>query len=108
MQPLLRHRRRAALAQDWLNPTQRCLCPTPSGRGPFPILAPGHSVLLSSWRCIFRDVMRSAELWLLALFLSVKYGSQVAFPGLWGVPYIASVYGVSPAKAAGAGQANQW
>jgi len=49
-----------------------------------------------------RDVIRSRELWLLASFLFVKYGSQVAFQGLWGVPYIASVYGVSPTTAAGA------
>ncbi len=49
-----------------------------------------------------RDVIRSRQLWLLALFLFVKYGSQVAFQGLWGVPYIASVYDVSPTAAAGA------
>jgi len=49
-----------------------------------------------------RDVIRSRQLWLLALFLFVKYGSQVAFQGLWGVPYIASVYDVSPTTAAGA------
>ena len=49
-----------------------------------------------------RDVIRSRELWLLASFLFVKCGSQVAFQGLWGVPYIASVYGVSPTTAAGA------
>jgi MFS family permease len=49
-----------------------------------------------------RDVMRSRELRLLALFLFMKYGSQVAFQGLWGVPYIASVYRVSPTTAAGA------
>lgn len=47
-----------------------------------------------------RDVIRSRDLWLLALFLFVKYGSQVAFQGLWGAPYIASVYGVSPTTAA--------
>jgi len=49
-----------------------------------------------------RDVIRSRELWLLASFLFVKYGSQVAFQGLWGAPYIASVYGVSPTAAAAA------
>lgn len=49
-----------------------------------------------------RDVIRSRDLWLLALFLFAKYGSQVAFQGLWGVPYIASVYDVSPTTAAGA------
>ncbi|HAI87466.1 MAG TPA: hypothetical protein DCL63_10815, partial [Firmicutes bacterium] len=36
------------------------------------------------------------------MFLFMKYGSQVAFQGLWGVPYIASVYRVSPTTAAGA------
>jgi len=49
-----------------------------------------------------RDVIRSRELWLLAFFLFTKYGSQVAFQGLWGVRYIANVYGVSPTTAAGA------
>jgi MFS family permease len=47
-----------------------------------------------------RDVIRSRDLWLLALFLFAKYGSQVAFQGLWGAPYIASVYGVTPTTAA--------
>jgi len=48
----------------------------------------------------YRDVIRSRELWLLAWFLFAKYGSQVAFQGLWGVPYISSVYGVNPTSAA--------
>ena len=49
-----------------------------------------------------RNVIRSRELWLLAFFLFTKYGSQVAFQGLWGAPYIASVYGVSHTAAAAA------
>lgn len=48
------------------------------------------------------DVVRSYRLWLVAAFLFAKYGSQVALQGLWGVPYMSSVYGISPTQAAGA------
>jgi MFS family permease len=48
----------------------------------------------------YRDVIRSRDLWLLALFLLAKYGSQVAFQGLWGVPYLSVLYGVNPTQAA--------
>lgn len=48
----------------------------------------------------YRDMIRSRELWLLALFLFARYGSQVAFQGLWGVPYLSAVYSVNPTSAA--------
>jgi MFS family permease len=50
----------------------------------------------------YSDLIRSRELWLLALFMFAKYGSQTAFQGLWGVPYISSVYNVNLTSAASA------
>ena len=50
----------------------------------------------------YSDLIRSRELWLLALFMFAKYGSQVAFQGLWGIPYISSVYNVNLTSAASA------
>lgn len=50
----------------------------------------------------YSDLIRSRELWLLALFMFAKYGSRTAFQGLWGVPYISSVYNVNLTSAASA------
>lgn len=49
-----------------------------------------------------REVLSSVRVWLLAFFLFTKYGSQVAFQGLWGAPYLMSVYGATATQAASA------
>lgn len=51
-------------------------------------------------RATNREVLLSARIWLLAFFLFTKYGSQVAFQGLWGAPYLMSTYGVGATQAA--------
>jgi len=50
----------------------------------------------------YSDVIRNCNLQLLALFMFARFGSQAAFQGLWGVPYISSVYGVNSTLAAAA------
>jgi sugar phosphate permease len=53
-------------------------------------------------RATNREVLLSARVWLLAFYLFTKYGSQVTFQGLWGVPYLMAVYGVNATQAASA------
>lgn len=73
-----------------------------SGQGPGQGLEQGLGQALEQVRGTNREVVASVRMWLVAFFLFAKYGSQVAFQGLWGAPYIVSVYGVSPTQAAGA------
>ena len=51
----------------------------------------------------YRTVIKNPGLWLIALFLFTKYGSQAAFQGLWAIPYISDVYDVGPILAAQTG-----
>ena len=50
----------------------------------------------------YRDVIKSPHLWLLSFYLFGRYGAQIAFQGLWGIPYLTGVYGVDATSAAGA------
>ncbi|MEA4883771.1 MAG: MFS transporter [Clostridia bacterium] len=44
--------------------------------------------------------LRDRNLWLVNLFMFSRFGSQAAFQGVWGVPYIMSVYGETRERAA--------
>ena len=44
--------------------------------------------------------LRDRNLWLVNLFMFLRFGSQAAFQGVWGVPYIMSVYGETRERAA--------
>ncbi len=48
----------------------------------------------------YLDVIMNRNLQLLSFFLFARYGTQMAFQALWGVPYISGVYEVSPTSAA--------
>ncbi|MGB4037203.1 MAG: MFS transporter [Bacillota bacterium] len=52
-----------------------------------------------SWVSLL-DVLRNRPLWFLGFFLFMKYGSQAAFQGLWGIPCLSSVYQVDSSSAA--------
>jgi MFS family permease len=49
-----------------------------------------------------REVLRYRNTWLLSFVPGGIAGALLAFAGLWGVPYLATVYGMSTAEAAGA------
>jgi MFS family permease len=49
-----------------------------------------------------REVFRYRNTWLLSIAPGGIAGSLLAFAGLWGVPYLATGYGMSTAEAAGA------
>lgn len=49
-----------------------------------------------------REVLRYGNTWLLAFVPGGIAGALLAFAGLWGVPYLTTVYGMSTAEAAGA------
>lgn len=71
----------------------RCAAPglglTPNA----PAAQQGH---VDSWRQAFSK----PQLWLISVLLFCKYGSQISFQGLWGVPYLVGVYDLSVEKAA--------
>jgi sugar phosphate permease len=54
-----------------------------------------------SWREGFRVVWKNPRTWPMFFVFFLQYGSLLAFSGLWGVPFLRDVYGMSPAKAAG-------
>jgi MFS family permease len=49
-----------------------------------------------------REVLRYGNTWLLAFVPGGIAGALLAFAGLWGVPYLTTVYGMTTAEAAGA------
>lgn len=49
-----------------------------------------------------REVLRYRNTWLLSIVPGGIAGALLAFAGLWGVPYLTTVYGMSTAEAAGA------
>jgi MFS family permease len=49
-----------------------------------------------------REVLRYRNTWLLSFVPAGIAGALLAFAGLWGVPYLTTVYGLSTAEAAGA------
>jgi sugar phosphate permease len=49
-----------------------------------------------------REVLRYRNTWLLSFVPGGIAGALLAFAGLWGVPYLTTVYGMSTAEAAGA------
>jgi sugar phosphate permease len=49
-----------------------------------------------------REVLRYRNTWLLSFVPGGVAGAVLAFAGLWGVPYLTTVYGMSTAEAAGA------
>ncbi len=48
----------------------------------------------------FREVTANRSLWLTSVFLCCRYGSQMAFQSLWGVPYLVHLYGLPVGRAA--------
>lgn len=53
----------------------------------------------SAWLGL-REVLRYRNTWLIYVAPQGISGATIAFGGLWGVPYLVSVYGFSPARAA--------
>ncbi len=47
-----------------------------------------------------KEVFRSRNTWMLCLIPAGLVGSMLSFCGLWGVPYLTTHYGLSPAEAA--------
>lgn len=71
----------------------RCVAPRCGSALNAPAEQQGH---VGSWK----RALSSPQLWLISVLLFCKYGSQISFQGLWGVPYLVDVYGLSVEKAA--------
>lgn len=74
----------------------------PAERGYASHFAPAHAqgaARASVWRGL-AEVLRYRNTWLLVFAPQGVAGACIAFGGLWGVPYLVTVYGYSPERAA--------
>jgi MFS family permease len=65
-----------------------------------PATASGKNASRGSFLSGLRTVLRFKNTWLLAIAPSGIVGPILAFAGLWGVPFFATHYGMSPAQSA--------